>query len=490
MNTSTPERAGIRSSDIRAFVQMLESHHHAMHSILIARGNDIVFEHYTPPFDKDFCHRLYSVTKSFVSLAIGFCIQDGLVRLDSTVKELFPKETSSVTDPNVLNQTVRDMLMMKTAKDNPNWFTARIPDRVDHYFNNSNKLSHPCQSFWKYDSTGSFVLGALVERLTGKRLLEYLREKCLDAIGFSKEARCLLCPGGHSWGDSAFIAKPRDLMYMARFVLNGGSWNGQQLLDANYIREATSNLTSNGPDGSTQYDHQGYGYQFWRTNGNAFACFGMGGQIAVMVPEKDMILVTTADVQGDPCGYSCFVDGFINLVVKNAGDPLPESAEHDKLISYCSSLRLSEAVGDPYSLTEAKIDGIEYKLDANPMGITRFRFTFCPDGGVFEYTNAQGNKSVEFGRVGYGNKYGLFPEEGYSKEIGSVSEPGHRYKCAASAAWRDTCMLSLRVQIIDDYFGNMTANFTFKGNEVTLEMKKSAEDFLNEYQGTATGTKA
>ena len=490
MNTSTPERAGIRSSDIRAFVQMLESHHHAMHSILIARGNDIVFEHYTPPFDKDFCHRLYSVTKSFVSLAIGFCIQDGLVRLDSTVKELFPKETSSVTDPNVLNQTVRDMLMMKTAKDNPNWFTARIPDRVDHYFNNSNKLSHPCQSFWKYDSTGSFVLGALVERLTGKRLLEYLREKCLDAIGFSKEARCLLCPGGHSWGDSAFIAKPLDLMYMARFVLNGGSWNGQQLLDANYIREATSNLTSNGPDGSTQYDHQGYGYQFWRTNGNAFACFGMGGQIAVMVPEKDMILVTTADVQGDPCGYSCFVDGFINLVVKNAGDPLPESAEHDKLISYCSSLRLSEAVGDPYSLTEAKIDGIEYKLDANPMGITRFRFTFCPDGGVFEYTNAQGNKSVEFGRVGYGNKYGLFPEEGYSKEIGSVSEPGHRYKCAASAAWRDTCMLSLRVQIIDDYFGNMTANFTFKGNEVTLEMKKSAEDFLDKYQGTATGTKA
>lgn len=490
MKTSTPERVGIRSSDIRAFVQFLESHHHAMHSILIARGDDIVFEHYRPPFDADFCHRLYSVTKSFVSLAIGFCIQDGLVRLDSTMKELFPKETATVTDPNVLNQTVRDMLMMKTSKSNFGWFTSGCDDRVKQYFDpRFNKNYRPTQSFWEYDSSGSFVLGALVERLTGKRLIEYLREKCLDKIGFSKEARCLKCPGGHSWADSAFIAKPRDLMYMARFVLNGGSWDGEQLLDANYIKEATSNLTANARDASPDYNKQGYGYQFWRTNGNAFACFGMGGQLAVMVPEKDMILVTTADTQGDPCDYSCFVDGFVNLVVNNAGDPLPESNEYSELLTYCLSLRLSEAIGNPFSLTEAKINGVEYKLDSNPMGITRFKLTFCRDGGIFEYTNAQGDKSIEFGRVGYGNKYGLFPEEGYSKEVGSVSEPGHRYKCAASAAWRGSTTLSLRVQIIDDYFGNMTANFSFKDTAVSLEMKKAAEDFLNEYCGTAVGVK-
>ena len=123
------------------------------------------------------------------------------------------------------------------------------------------------------------------------------------------------------------------------------------------------------------------------------------------------------------------------------------------------------------------------------MGITRFKLTFCYDGGIFEYTNAQGDKSIKFGRVGYGNKYGLFPEEGYSKEVGSLSEPGHRYKCAASAAWRGST-LSIRVQIIDDYFGNMTANFSFKDDGVTVEMKKHAEDFLKEYCGTAVGVKA
>ena len=250
MTNTTPEQAGISSADIRAYVQFLESHHYAMHSILIARGNDITFEHYTEPFDADFCHRLYSVTKSFVSLAIGFCIQDGLVRLDTTMKEAFPKETADVTDKFILNQTVRDMLMMKTSKTNRDWFTSGCTDRVDHYFKNNFNI-RPAQSFWQYDSSGSFVLGALVERLTGKRLIEYLREKCLDKIGFSKEARCLTCPGGHSWGDSAFIAKPRDLLYMARFVLNGGSWNGEQLLNKDYIDEATDKLTANHPTFST-----------------------------------------------------------------------------------------------------------------------------------------------------------------------------------------------------------------------------------------------
>lgn len=489
MNKVTPERVGIRSSDIRAYVQFLESHHFAMHSIIIARGNDIAFEHYVKPFHADFCHRLYSVTKSFVSLAIGFCIQDGLLNLDDSMEKLFPVETADVTNEFVLKQTVRDMLMMKTSKTNINWFNHGDIDRVLHYFKNNIKY-RPAQSYWEYDSCGSFVLGALVERLTGKRLIEYLREKCLDKIGFSKEAKCLSCPGGHSWGDSAFIAKPRDLLLMARFVLNGGSWNGEQLLNADYIREATSNLSANYLTESPDYDRQGYGYQFWRTNGNCFACFGMGGQIAVMCPEKDMILVTTADTQGAPFGMAHIVDGFVNLVAKNAGEPLPESPVHDELLAYCSALHLSEAVGDPFSLTEANIDGVEYKLSDNRMGMTRFKFTFCSDGGVFEYTNAQGDKAIEFGRVGYGNKYGLFPEEGYSKEMGAVSEPGHRYKCAASAAWAEANTLSLRVQIIDDYFGNFTARFSFKDNAVAVEMKKIAEAFLNEYWGTAEGCRA
>ncbi len=489
MNITTPEKRGVRSKDILAYVKFLESHHYAMHSIIVARGDDIVFEHYTRPFEADTIHRLYSVTKSFVSLAIGFCVQDGLLSLDDNMQKLFPKETAHLTDKNILNQTVRDMLMMKTSKTCKNWFVPECTDRVDFYFKEYTN-SRPAQSFWEYDSNGSFVMGALVERLTGKRLIEYLREKCLDKIGFSKEAKCLSCPGGHSWGDSAFVAKPRDLLLMARFVLNGGKWNGEQLLNEAYIKEATDNLTANYPKASPDYDRQGYGYQFWRTNGNTFACFGMGGQIAVMDPEKDMILVTTADTQGDGPSMGHIVDGFVNLITKNAGEPMPESDIHGELLTYCSALRLSEAIGDPFSLTEAKIDGVEYVLEPNRMGMKRFKFTFTDDGGVFSYTNAQGDKELEFGRVGYGNKYGLFPEEGYTKETGMVSVPGHKYKCAASAAWKDADTLSLRVQIIDDYFGNMTASFAFKDNGVSVEMKKTAEAFLNEYWGTAAGKRA
>ena len=100
------------------------------------------------------------------------------------------------------------------------------------------------------------------------------------------------------------------------------------------------------------------------------------------------------------------------------------------------------------------------------MGITRFKLTFDVKGGFFDYTNAQGDKKIYFGRLGYGNACCTFPQTGYSKDVGSVSEPGHTYECAASHAWESLNTLVLRVQIIDEYFAQLNIKFTFDGDSV------------------------
>lgn len=493
--TTTPERAGIDSAHIRAFLETLESHHLATHSIIIARGNEILFEHYTAPFHKDFLHRIYSSTKSFTSLAIGFAEQDGLLNINDKLCKYFPKESENTTDQNILNLTIKNLLMMRTAGNPDNWFDARTKDRVAHYFKDRTRKTYIPDSVWGYDSTGSFVLCALVERVTGKDFMEYMREKFLDRIGFSKEAKCLKCPGGHSWGDSAILCTARDFLAAARFALNGGSWEGEQLLNEGYARTATANLTDNTDDNSdkTSIRAQGYGYQFWRSHGNGFAFRGLGSNIAICDFDTDLILVVNADTQNYPGeGHpdDIYANAFYQLIASNAGDPLPDSEAYDDLQTYVKSLRLAEAVGNPSSSTEKTINGVEYILDENPMGITRFKLTFDTKGGCFDYTNAQGHKQITFGRRGYGNAYCPFPQTGYSKDVGSVSEPGHTYRCAASHAWETVNTLALRVQIIDEYFGNIIAKFTFDGDSVKLSMKKVAEDFLEEYQGEAVGKKA
>ncbi len=486
---TTPERAGIDSAHIRAFLETLESHHFPTHAIIIARGNEILFEHYTAPFHKDFCHRIYSSTKSFTSLAVGFAEQDGFLDINEKLCKYFPEESKLTDNPDILDLTVKNLLMMRTAGRPSNWFEARLDDRVAHYFKNRTNTRRP-DTEWEYDSNGSFILCALVERVTGKNIMDYMREKFLDRIGFSKEAKMLKCPGGHSWGDSAMICKARDFLAAARFALNGGSWEGEQLLNEDYVRSATANLTENGLHEPQHFDTYGYGYQFWRCFDTGFGFVGLGVNMAICDTEKDLILIVNADTQGLNPHDRVYAAAFYELIVKNAGDPLPDSEAYADLMAYAKTLRLAEAVGDPYSQTEAKINGVEYALDENPMGITRFKLTFDAKGGCFDYTNAQGHKELAFGRRGYGNAYSLFPETGYSKNVGSVSEPEHKYNCAVSHAWESLETLVLRIQIIDEYFGTCTARFTFDGDNVKLVMSKSAEDFLGAYHGEATGKKA
>ncbi len=227
MKYSTPEAKGIKSEWILDYVRRLEERHLATHDLIIMRGGEVIYEAYWKPFHKDSLHRQYSVSKSFVSIAIGFLEQDGLISLDDTVSKHFPEYLEDCEDENFKNMTVRNMLMMATAKPPQGWFESRPKDRVKLYFDNPSKASYPAGRLFFYDSTGSFVLGALVERIVGKPFMDYLREKLFDKIGVSSEAYCLKCPGGHSWGDSAVLCKGMDLARVAQFMLNGGSWNGE-----------------------------------------------------------------------------------------------------------------------------------------------------------------------------------------------------------------------------------------------------------------------
>ena len=180
MLKTTPESVGIKSEKIREYIEVLEECGLSTHNIIIARRGKIAFETYWKPFHKDFLHRMYSVTKSFVALAVGFLEQDGLVNLDDPISKYFPEEIKDQPDENMRNQTIRHMLMMSTAKVEKYWFDKPVhEDRVKFYFENDN-VSRPSGTIFQYDSMGSFVVGAMVERVTGKPLMDYLREKFMD----------------------------------------------------------------------------------------------------------------------------------------------------------------------------------------------------------------------------------------------------------------------------------------------------------------------
>jgi len=479
----TPEEAGISSAKVAEFLAHLERRGCTTHSVLMMRGDKLFAEYYWAPFHRDFCHRMYSQTKSYVSIAIGLLWEEGKIDLDAPIISYFPEKIDREAPRYLAEQTVRDMLKMSTCGTYPYWFTHPEPDRTRMYMNTIT-ADHPSSTFYRYDSNGSQVLANLVEKLSGMKLLDYLREKLFNKIGTFKTAQILETPNGDSWGDSALVCTPRDMISCARLVMNYGKWEGEQLMSEEYLRAATSCQVDNTDTGFTDVLAHGYGYQIWRMEENSFGFIGMGDQLTICVPDKDLIFVITSDNQGYEVARRFIISGFFDMIVRPASDkPLTADPAAEKLLADATAdLRLRSIEGEKDSPFRAELDGVEYICDENKTGITKFRFDFTENGGYFRYTNAQGDKEIPFGMCE--NVFAKFPQLGYSDGTGGVrTTNGFMYDGAYSAAWRSEKRLMLRIRIIDRYFANATFTFTFKGDECAVIMVKTAEDFLNEYQG-------
>ena len=483
----TPEAAGISSDKILKFLARIEKRGAIMHSILMMRHGKVLTEHYWAPFNKDFCHRMYSQTKSYAAIAIGLLEEEGKLSLDEKVASIFPEKIEGEISDYLKEQTVRQMLTMTTVGNPDNWFTRGNPDRTNLYFNNRKEPTHPAGTIWQYDSAGSQVLAAIAEKLSGMPLLDYLKSKLFDKMGTFKTAEMLKTPNGDSWGDSALVCTTRDMASFGQLLMTGGVWEGERLINAKFVKDATSKQVDNTMGWFNTCFYHGYGYQIWRTEQNGFAFVGMGDELTICLPDRDFMFVCTADHQGtDNLIRNILVNALFDIIVDNMQDePLKkDEAAETRLAEATKDLKLKALTGLPDSDFRSELNGMLYECESNPMGIEKFLFKFSEDGktGEFHYTNAQGDKVIPFG-VNH-NVFGKFPQIGYSNDRGGVvTTDGFMYKDAVSLAWLTEKKLILFVQIIDRYFGLMSAVFAFRDGHAAAQFKKVGENFLNEYDG-------
>lgn len=462
---------------IGRFLRVLEKHELNLHSVLIWHKGEIRYEAYRPPYTAAVPHRMYSVTKSFVSAAVGALSDEGKIGLDDPIISYFPDKLPKKVSRELKEQTIRHMLSMQTCfPEIGNWFLPEVRDRTVYYF--SRTPVRPAGTLFYYDSNAAQVLCALVERLSGKPLLNYLREKVLDRLGEFESAEMLLTPDGTSWGDSGLLCTPRALLRFAQFVMQKGAWNGEQLISRAYLEQAVSRQAETCMTATDQYEDSGYGYQIWMTERNGFAFFGAGGQAAICIPEQELILVTTGDLQNDSLRLN---DLLYRAFFSELVDPFYEERAEPPLFS--DSLWMTAARGKPWSLLAEKIDGAVFDCLPNEMGISRFSLHFSDRICSFRYENGQGEKELLFGMKQ--NVSGFFPQLGCSDTYGNVHEiNSFRYRCEASAGWLSDRCLEILVRITDRYHGILVITVGFNGEDkVGIRMMKFMEDNLNEYQG-------
>ncbi len=474
---TTPEAAGIPGKCIINFIKRRRHRKVPMHSLLLMRHDKLVFEGYYAPYTADTLHRMFSISKSFTSIAIGLLAEEGKISLDDTIVKYFPEKLPPEVHPWIASMTIMDMLMMRSCHASTTYKLNMASDWVESFF--TTPPTHPPGRLFHYDTSAAHTLCALVEKMTGMVMLDYLKEK-LDCLEFSKQSYMLKDPFGIPIGGSGLVALPMDLLKFGYFIAHRGLVCGRQLISPAYIDMAVSCLSGTCVTAPVPSEAQGYGMQFWRGDKNGYTCYGMGGQLIIFLPDYDIICVTTADTQdvggGNQQIYDALYEEILTFIQDEALCADDESAQ--ALINKASSLKIeplmTAAPAATVSETVEKINGR----------------TFCvrmPDSGFESFTvhfNAPSASEIQGG----GSLSFIYKNEPYVINFGmgnmqTGSFPIYDQQYAASGAWLSDGTLYIKAHIIDAYVGSVHFQLSFGENDLTVFMRKKEESLFQEFNG-------
>ena len=150
-----------------------------------------------------------------------------------------------------------------------------------------------------YNTSGTYMLAAVVECATGEGLVDYLRPRLFEPLGIEGPTWDK-SPQGVALGGYGLSVRTEDIAKFGQLYLQRGRWQDRQLVPAAWIDEATAQQTSNGSIPTSDWD-QGYGYQFWRCRHGGYRGDGAFGQYCVVLPEQDAVIAITSglkDMQG------------------------------------------------------------------------------------------------------------------------------------------------------------------------------------------------
>lgn len=375
---STPEEQGIDPRGVAALVDALARGlpEQELRSLVVVRHGHVVVEGARAPYATDRLHALYSLSKTFTATAVGLAVAEGRLGLDDAVVDLVPDEvpTSGLSDDERVRLgrlTVRHLLTMRSGHDvEPEIFPSRR--WVAAFL--AAPLAHEPGTHFLYNTSATYVLAALVERAVGCGLLDYLRPRVLDPLGFGP-ATWEVSPEGHAVGGFGLSAAPRDVAAFGELLLRDGVWCGRRLLPEGWVALATQ---AHVPPGTAPGDErsdwaQGYGFQMWRSR-HGVRGDGAFGQFCLVLPEQDVVVAMSSAVRD----MQAPLDAVWEHLLPACGDaPLPPDDEgRAELDRAFADLQVTWPQGDATSPVAARLEGRRVVFDPNPLGVTHATVTF------------------------------------------------------------------------------------------------------------------
>jgi CubicO group peptidase (beta-lactamase class C family) len=482
--TSTPEEQGMDSSSLAKVVGYGASH--SFDSLLVVRHGRIVTEAYCAPYAGDVPHQIFSSTKAVTGTLLGMAYKDGLLdRLDHPMLDFFADRHVANVDDRKKAITVQNLLDMTSGLDWDQGFEGGKQQSMKDVYRSSNwtqfildrPMAHAPGEVYVYSNGNPDLISAIITRLTGRLAEDYARQRLFDPLGI-KDWHWNHDPRGLTIGNGMLFLLPRDMAKIGYLYLHHGEWEGRELLPpgwADVLNHAIVNMHAS-------YDpNQSYSNFFWVfPDKRVYMANGKNGQLIVVFPDLDIVVVTTARHQ---LRFRALIEGVSGAVKSESALP-PNPGDVEELASAVKDAALEKPTpAGPTPAIAAAISGKTYKFPDNDLGLKSLMLVLDESRPHFEIEADSHNSVTPSWK--YDVAIGL--DGLYRKGSPELSDPAPGHIPAAKGTWRDSQTFAIDQQDIG-YGVERKIFLTFSGDKVNFRLMD--EEGRGEVQASLDGARS
>ena len=470
LKRAAPRSVGIDAAEILAFLEEVEARGLELHSLMLHRNGAVAAEGWWWPYRPERPYIMHSLAKSFLACAVGLALDEGLFHLDDKVVSFFPEHVPDKINDKLAAMTVEDLLTMRSGHGEEtsgavwrgigtSWITEffKIP------------LPHPPGTKFVYTSAASYMLSAILFKVTGETLHAYLKPRLFDPLGISGETWDV-GPDGINPGGNGLSCKTADILKLGILHAQLGMWEGKRILSEAWVLEATRSHGGNN-----------YGYHWVTSPHGDYRAIGLFVQMTIVFPKHAAVIAVTAGIDQSatllPILYRHFPAAFKDW-------PLKDAAADARLKDMLKSVAAPQTIVSAPSALPARISGLVYRTSANPQGITSVRFDFTATRCTFNLSDANGEHVIEMGLDDFIETRASMP--GQDLHHGYVLNDT---LVVAGARWRGPTTLEMTWIFAQSAFRD-TIICRFEGHELTLDRSVNVNSKALSHptlKGTAAG---
>jgi CubicO group peptidase (beta-lactamase class C family) len=454
---STPEAQGVSSAALLDLVETAGQKIDALHSIMVVRHGKVIAEGWWSPYAAGEPHMMYSLSKSFTSTAVGLAVADGKLSIDDPVLKFFPDESPKEPGANLRAMRISDLLTMSSGQheEDIRAFPYNSEESVVRKFL-SLPVAHKPGTHFVYNTPASYMLSAIVQKVTGQPVLEYLGPRLFEPLGI-RNPTWEASRQGVSMGGFGLSVRTEDIARFGELYLRKGMWKGKQLVSAEWVDSATSRQVSNGSSPTSDWE-QGYGFQFWRSRHGFYRGDGAHGQFCLILPQYDTVVAITSGTRDMGSVMNLVWDRLVPAL-KPEALPADQVAQR-KLAATLAGLTLPAQAGNMISARAGSIAGKRFEMDSNPHSIEAI---------TLDSAGADGKVSVTFRMAGADYK---FAAAHGAWQKGELRVQDKVEPIAASGAWTADDAYTLRIVRYRTPF-TTTYKMRFDGESMAVEAENN-----------------